>query len=184
MFGKSEDSVLIKRAIQGSEKAWLTLVKRYENRVYNHALRMSGNPDDALDILQNTFIAVFRNLESYRGEASFPTWLIRIAIFRSTDLLRKRKNLSESFEETTDQNNQDEPEHHLQHTRDNRRVLKMLQSLPLESRQIVELKFFQNFTFDEIAGQLGISSNTAKSRLYASLKKMRETAPKEIALRS
>lgn len=184
MFGKNEDKVLIQRAIQGSERAWLMLVKRYENRVYNHALRMSGNPDDALDILQNTFLAVFRNLESYRGEGSFPGWLIRIAIFRSTDLLRKRKNQSESFEETTDQNNQDEPEHHLQQTRDNRKVLKMLQSLPLESRQIVELKFFQNFTFDEISGQLGISSNTAKSRLYAALKKMREAAPREIALRS
>jgi RNA polymerase sigma-70 factor (ECF subfamily) len=49
----------------------------------------------------------------------------------------------------------------------------MLASLPNEQRQVIELKFFQNFTFDEIAGQLGISSNTAKSRLYAALKKMR-----------
>lgn len=170
--------------MKGSEKAWLALVKRYENRVYNYALRMSGNADDALDIVQDTFMAVYRNLESYRGEGAFPAWLFRIAVFRSTDLLRRRHKFSEFFEELIDQKNDNDPEPHLQQTRNNRDILNRLQTLSNDSRQIVELKFFQHFTFEEIAGQLGISSNTAKSRLYAALKKMREVAPGDKAIRS
>lgn len=183
-FGKNEESVLVRKAIKGSERAWLTLVKRYERRVYNYALRTCGNPDDAMDILQDTFVAVFRNLESYRGDGSFPAWLFRIAQFRATDLLRKRKDFFEPIEELPSQNDSLEPEAHLKSTHSNKNILTLMQSLSTDSRQIIELKFFQHFTFDEISGQLGISTNTAKSRFYAALKKMRQAAPQEIALGS
>ena len=82
MFTRKTDDQLIKSAIAGSERAWLQLVKRYEKRVYNYALRMSGNKDDAMDIMQDVLMSVYRNLMSYRGDGEFLAWLLRIVSLR------------------------------------------------------------------------------------------------------
>ncbi|MFT5101755.1 MAG: RNA polymerase sigma-70 factor (ECF subfamily), partial [Planctomycetaceae bacterium] len=82
MFSRKSDEQLIKSAIEGSERAWLQLVKRYEQRVYNYSLRISGNADDAMDIMQDVLISVYRNLNNYRGDGVFVAWLFRIASFR------------------------------------------------------------------------------------------------------
>ena len=176
MFAPKTDEQLIARALKGSERAWLTLVKRYETRLYNYALRMSGSPDDAMDILQNVFLSAYRNLETYRGDGKFVSWLFRIASFRATDFFRK-KNFKvgsiEDEEELLDEVHCNQPEFSLGSVQDNRGVIKMMSKLSSEQRHVVELKFFQNFTFDEISRQLGISPNTAKTRLYAALRIMR-----------
>ena len=90
MFSRKTDEQLIKNAKQGSERAWLQLVKRYEKRLYNHAFRMSGNADDAMDILQDVLISVYRNLDNYRGDGVFVAWLFRIASFRCIDYFRRK----------------------------------------------------------------------------------------------
>lgn len=168
-----EDIELVKRAIQGSESAWLTLVRRYENRLYNHALRMVGHPDDAMDLLQDVFLSVYRNLESFRGDAPFGAWIFRIATFRCTDHLRRRRIDQTEYEELADESGQGSPTLTLESARSNRDIVQLLRQLPNDQRQVVELKFFQHFTFEEISSQLGISTNTAKSRLYAALRKLR-----------
>ena len=176
-YERQEDGELVKAAMDGSEKAWLCLVRRYEKRVFNYALRISHNREDAMDIMQDTFLAVYRNLQSWRGDGAFPAWLFRIAVFRATDLLRKRKMTTEHFEETSDHSTQSQPEASLMRDHDNQRIMDLMQKLSSDARQILELKFFQHFTFDEIAAQLGISSNTAKSRLYAAIQRMRQSQP-------
>lgn len=70
MFERS-DETLIAQALQGKKSAWLTLVKRYEKNIYNYALRMVNNPADAMDLMQDVFIALFRNLSKFRGECPF-----------------------------------------------------------------------------------------------------------------
>ncbi|MFP6805998.1 MAG: RNA polymerase sigma factor [Pseudomonadales bacterium] len=156
----------------GSERAWFRLIKRYEKRLYNYALRMTGSPEDAMDILQDILISLYRNLPSYRGDGAFAAWMFRIASFRCTDYYRKK---GRQFATTDDVDVMDENAVDVALNIDrNRGVVTMMSSLPSEPKQAIELKFFQHFTFDEIAGQLGISSNTAKSRVYAALKKMRE----------
>lgn len=85
MLGSKSDQQLISRALEGSERAWLSLVKRYEKRLYNYAYRMGGNADDARDMLQEILMAVYRNLGAYRGEGPFPAWLFRLASFRCAD---------------------------------------------------------------------------------------------------
>ncbi len=77
------------------------------------------------------------------------------------------------FEDITDPKSQSNPAITFETAQTNDEIIGLLALLPMDQRQVIELKFFQNFTFDEIASQLGISSNTAKSRLYAALKKMR-----------
>jgi RNA polymerase sigma-70 factor (ECF subfamily) len=184
MFAPTSDEALIEHALGGSERAWLTLVKRYEKRLYNYALRMSGNPDDAMDILQDVLMSVYRNLNSFRGDSKFSSWLFRIASFRCTDYFRKASrdtwltDHADTFEETDDRAH---PENSVSLAQDNQGITRLMAALPPDQRQVIELKFFQHFTFDEIAGQLGISPNTAKTRLYAALAKMRQRSTMSLA---
>ena len=173
MLTATTDEQLVARALEGSARAWRTLVRRYERRIYNYALRMVGHPDDAADLMQEIFMGVYKNLGGYRGEAAFPAWLFRIASFRCTDYLRRRR-LHEAFDEHNgDALSPHEPELSLLATHANRDIAAALASLPPEQRHVVELKFFQGFTFEDIAVQLGISPNTAKTRLYTALRKLR-----------
>jgi len=126
-------------------------------------------------------MSVYRNLSSYRGDGVFSAWLFRIASFRCTDYYRKRARQFDSTDQTddfADENSLDGSELDV-----SQGLEKLIQELPTEQRHVIELKFFQNFTFDEIAGQLGISSNTAKSRVYAALKKMRNTGNTALLLK-
>ena len=175
MLGTVTDESLVARALAGSNSAWTKLVKRYEKRVYNYALRMVGHPDDAFDLMQEVFVGVHRNLGSFRGDGAFPAWLFRIASFRCTDYLRRRRPMEEYDDEQQGYvNGAPGPEEQTFTTHANQQIAKALNTLPDDQRQVVELKFFQHFTFDDIAGQLGISPNTAKTRLYSALRKLKE----------
>ena len=167
------DEHLAARAVKGSQAAWRALVERYETRVYNYALRMIGHPDDALDLMQEVFVGVYRNLPSFRGDAAFAAWLFRIASYRCTDYLRRRR-IHAAFDETESPAQSDsDPHTEALATHANERLAGALALLPPEQRHVVELKFFQQFTFEDIAEQLGISPNTAKTRLYAALRKLK-----------
>lgn len=173
MRGDASDEALVRRALAGSDGAWTKLVGRYERRVYNYALRMIGHPDDALDLMQEVFVGVLRNLPGYRGDGAFAAWLFRIAAYRCTDHLRSRRiavSLDEMGWDGADGGAVDTA----LPTDANQLIAKAMAALPTEQRHVVELKFFQEFTFDDIAGQLGISPNTAKTRLYGALRKLRQ----------
>lgn len=174
MLGTKSDDRLISRALAGSPDAWTGLVRRYERRIYNYALRMVGHPDDALDLVQEVFMALHRNLATFRGESSFASWLFRIANYRCTDFLRRRRVLAPLDEagELPDTHTYSDPAASAGAMTTNQLLTHAMQSLPPEQRVVVELKFFQHFTFAEIAGQLGISPNTAKTRLYTALRKL------------
>jgi len=176
MFLTDSDQQLINKALDGSQKAWVKLVRRYESRVYNYCLRMSGSNSEAMDLMQEVFLAVYRNLPNFRGQSQFLTWLFRIAANKSTDWLRSRHRVpTHSADEfSADLHESGESPHQsMQAAQTNRYIMQSLGVLPQEQRIVVELKFFQHFTFEEIAAQLGISTNTAKTRLYTALKKLK-----------
>lgn len=167
------DEQLIKKAKNGNKSAWLKLVKRYEKSIYNYGVRMTGNPEDALDLMQEVFISVYRNLPTFRSEGSFKGWLFRIASYRCVEFYRKKKpthNLDDSPEQVCEQ---PVPEQILLMQQNNRHVIEAMQRLSHEQKAVLELKFFGQFTFDEIALQLDVSSNTVKSRLYSALDKLK-----------
>ena len=171
-----DDEGLIHRALDGHEKAWVKLVKRYEKRIYNYSLRMTGATDEAMDLVQEVFLSVFRNLPNYRGDGVFAAWLFRIASNRCVDFLRRRNtnplsNTSLTEADTLGSNKFADED--LKREQGNREVLKLLSMLSNEQRQVVELKLFQNMTFDEIEGFTGVSANTAKNRFYTALQKLR-----------
>jgi len=172
MLGTASDEKLVTRALAGSNGAWHKLIKRYEQRVYNYALRMVGHPDDARDLMQEVFLGVYRNLPGYRGDGVFPAWLFRIASYRCTDYLRRRRFHTSFDEQEVGIAAPDDPHKQTLATHANQQISAALAGLPTEQRHVVELKFFQQFTFEDIAQHLGISPNTAKTRLYAALRKL------------
>ncbi len=78
MFERSDEK-LIAQALKGNKSAWVALVKRYEKGLYNYALRMVNNQADAMDLMQYVFVAVFRNLQTFRGDSPFKGWLFKVA---------------------------------------------------------------------------------------------------------
>jgi RNA polymerase sigma-70 factor (ECF subfamily) len=88
---RDADAHLVQRAREGDADALTELYRRHERRVFNLALRTLGNPWDAADVAQEAFIKAFRNLDSFKGESRFTTWLHRIVVNAAYDLLRRRK---------------------------------------------------------------------------------------------
>lgn len=168
------DERLVKLALTNNKKAWLQLVKRYEGLLYNYGLRMLGNSDDALDLMQDVYLSVFRSLSSWRQESSFKTWLMTIAHRRCVEQYRKRRDevSDEGLEEQHSTDVWHHPEQVVARQQKGQRLLQAMQQLPMEQRVVVELKFFQHLSHKEIAEQLEISLNTAKSRFYAAIEKL------------
>ena len=175
MFERS-DETLIAQALKGKKSAWLTLVSRYEKGIYNYALRMVNNPADAMDLMQDVFVALFRNLHSFRGESPFKGWLFKIAHYRCLEFYRKKRPTQsiDDVPEQEDENKATCPEQQLFLKQDSSSLITAMKLLPVKQKLVVELKFFQQCTFAEIAQQLGISTNTAKSQLYSALAKLKE----------
>ena len=173
---KQSDEKLINKALGGDKAAWLKLVKRYEKLVFNYALRMVSNPDDAMDLLQDTFLAVFRNLSTFRGDSAFKSWLLKIAHYRCIEFYRKRKSTVDinDVPEAYNEQGEDCPELSAVLMQTGSEVIAAMSQLPVNQRAVVEMKFFQHLTFDDIAHRLGVSTNTVKSRLYAALGKMKQ----------
>ncbi|REL36395.1 RNA polymerase sigma factor [Thalassotalea euphylliae] len=175
MFERSDES-LIKQALKGKKSAWASLVKRYESGIYNYAYRMVNHPDDAMDLMQDIFIAVYRNLSTFRGDSPFKGWLFKIAHYRCIEYYRKKRPL-QSIDDVPEQVDESQDaclDTGLTQGQQSQALHQAMQRLAFNQKIMVEMKFFQQFTFEEIAQQLGISTNTAKSRLYSALDKLKD----------
>ncbi len=171
------DQVLIEKAKNGDNSAFEKLVKKYEQKIYNLALRLTGNPDESGDLLQETFIKAYRSLKSFRGEANFSTWLYRIAL--NIVLMKKRKEKGKVFEsidapqftakgeitkEIPDWSNNPEAEIENKEVKD---ILnRALASLPEEYRAVLILRDIQRLSNKEVSEILKISIPAVKSRLH------------------
>lgn len=172
---KQTDEKLIKKALNGSQSSWHQLVSRYEKCVYQYAMRMTSNADDAMDLMQETFMSVCRSLHDFRGDSSFKTWVLRIAHFRCVEFYRKRKWFVDDSElEHMDADaSQSCPELAFNNQQSQRQIMQLMGQLAFEQKLIVELKVFQQQTFDVIGQQLGMSTNTVKSKFYNALSKLK-----------
>lgn len=170
MFAPS-DQRLVKRARAHHKQAWLQLVKRYEGLVFNHALRMTGNREDAMDVMQEVFISVFRNLHLWRGDSSFKTWLMTIAQHRCVEHFRRQRPQAQEdvLEHIASDDDWHNPEAVYRGQAQGQQLVRAMQALPFEQRQVVELKFFQHLTLEQIAQQTDCSVNTIKSRFYKAI---------------
>jgi RNA polymerase sigma-70 factor (ECF subfamily) len=176
------DDQIIERTLAGETDAFSLLVRRWERPIYGLSLRMLGRDEDARDVCQETFLAAFRNLRKFRGDAKFSSWLYRIALNACHTKLR-RQNIA--AEQSIDQEDEEGRKYEIADTeaeylpdrlqRDQcaTMVRRALQALPAEMRQVIIMKEYEELTFAEIAEILRVPVSTVKSRLYTGLQQMR-----------
>jgi RNA polymerase sigma-70 factor (ECF subfamily) len=157
------DEELLRRAAGGDQGAFSELVRRHEDRVFGIAIRMTHDRADALDAAQDTFVAVFRQAGTFRGDAAFTTWLYRVAVNATRDLLRKRRRLPEPTAELPER---DAPGATGEETVNLRFDLaRALVELPDEYREAVLMHDLGAIPYEEIAKITGAALGTVKSRI-------------------
>lgn len=179
---RQEEAQVIERILKGDINAYEQLVTQYEKSVYNLALRMTDNPEDAADMAQEAFIKAYNNLSSFRGDSKFSVWLYRIVSNVCLDFLRKqsrRPSVSLSVEDDDGEDVQldvpDEsmsPESQLERKLTRESVRRGLAQLPEDYRQILLLRELQGLSYDEISQVLNIGVGTVKSRIFRAREKL------------
>jgi RNA polymerase sigma-70 factor, ECF subfamily len=169
------DEELLKQFLAGDESAFTEVVRRHEDRIFALALKMTGNRTDALDATQETFILAFRRADKFRGEAAFGTWLYRIGINASKDLLRKRKRLPDLEGDEFGWHEGEPVGTTVEEFVVNRLDLKRaLAELNQDYRDAVCLHDMGGIPYEEIASLTGVSVGTVKSRISRGRKRLGE----------
>jgi RNA polymerase sigma-70 factor (ECF subfamily) len=166
----AEERRLIARSVKQDGDAFGQLVARYADHIFNLAYRMVGNRTDAEDVAQETFIAAFKALPSFRADAKFSTWLYRIAANKCTDWLRVRQAKtapSEREEEALDRAVESStPERLLSQRQVAEHLERAIERLPPLYREAFVLKHVEGLSYAEMREILGVSTDTLKMRVY------------------
>jgi RNA polymerase sigma-70 factor, ECF subfamily len=171
IFREVEDRDLIVKARRGSVEAYNLLVSRWERRVFNYLLKLTGNREDALDLAQDVFLKAYQNLGKLDDVARFAPWLYRIAHNEAYSLLRKQRPEGE----LVDEGDAPGPGSRLLPVELNIAVERALSRLSADQREAVVLKIYQGFKFEEIAEVLNCPVSTVKSRVYTALDLLKQT---------
>jgi RNA polymerase sigma-70 factor (ECF subfamily) len=175
------DEQLVELAISENPYAFGEIVKRWERKIFALCFGMLAREEEAKDAAQETFISAYRNLKNFRGDAKVSSWLHRIAVNQCLTMMRRTKTRSESF--LDDEQSADEkvfvaplnqtPARMLEQNERLEIVRQAVGSLPVDLRQIIVMKEFEEMTFQEISEILELPLSTVKSRLYTALKQLR-----------
>ena len=185
------DEQLVELAISDDPNAFGEIVKRWERKIFALCFGMLSREEEAKDAAQETFIAAFRNLKNFRGDAKVSSWLHRIAVNQCLTTMRRARSRSESFLDDEDQTaekvfiapSRQMPSRTTEQSERLHFVRQAVQSLPVDLRQIIVMKEFEEMTFQEISEVLDLPLSTVKSRLYTALKQLRmklERTPMEV----
>jgi RNA polymerase sigma-70 factor (ECF subfamily) len=172
------DGDLIARFLKGDRSAFDALFLKYQDYVYNIVYGIVGGSEEARDITQEVFVQAFRSLTSFRGGARFATWLYRIAVNRAVDGARSDKGrrwmpFMETLRATPDPS--DSPEQVLDRHEEQGMVQKALMKVPIQHRDVLVLRYYQDLSVEEIAEVLGCSVTAAKVRLHRARNHFKET---------
>lgn len=154
---------------QGNQEAFTQLVETYQRPVYNLCYRMLGDPDEAEDAAQETFLRVYKNIKHYDHKRPFSTWLLSIAAHLCIDQLRKRRMVFVSIDGTPYLDPPDGlpgPEASFYLKEDQKRVQALLKTLSPADRAAVIMYYWYDFSYDEISHSLSLTVSAVKSRLH------------------
>ena len=176
----TSDEQIVERALTGDADAFGEIVRRWERRIFALAYGMLGREEDARDATQETFMAAFRNLRGFRGEAKVSSWLHRIAVNQCITRQRRAKVRNEAaFDDETEKDAASfamplewSPSRIVEGRERTVAVRRAVNSLPVELRQVIVMKEFEELTFREIADALELPLSTVKSRLYTALRQL------------
>jgi len=166
------DAALVRRAIDGDERAMRLLWNQHSPHVDAIVCRLAGDPDLAQDLAQEVWIQIFRALPSWRGDSKFSTWLHRVAVNRSLNALRRTRRLAaveSPIEEHTVTVDHDEAARSMLAASIN----EACQQLAPGARTVFYLHDVEGYTHEEIASELGITAGGSKSQLFKARAKLR-----------
>jgi len=178
-----DDRRLIADCPGGKRDAFGELVTRYQGRLYNVAIRLVDNAEDAADVVQDTFLSAFTALSSFKGDAEFFTWLYRIA-FNTAISLKRKKRPTVSLEagraggdgsiDPDDPSEYIRPGAALERTEEDRQLHAAMARLSYEHREALVLKDIEGLKYEEMAEILGVPVGTVRSRLHRARTELRD----------
>ena len=170
-----DEKQIIEKVLAGDNNAFGELVEAYQDKVYNLALRMCGNADDAFDLAQDAFFRAWRGLSGFQFESAFSTWLFRLTSNVCLDWRRAKKRRPTVSLTTLDDEGEEvqmeirdpgkSPEELLLAAEDRAAVTKAMNELPVDFREILTLRAIDDLSYTEIAEILHLREGTVKSRL-------------------
>src|SRR5262247_2685207 len=176
----TEAAAVLARARQGDSEAFRALVERHSRSVFRLAFRMTGNEQDAEDVVQESFLRAYRQLGRFESRANFGTWLYRIVANCSVDLMRAKQSRhdmtrSESLEDSVELPAHDAPgpERLAQSAEIQARVREALGGLSPLERAAFTLRHHEGRSIDEISRTLGLGTSAAKHSVFRAVKKLR-----------
>jgi RNA polymerase sigma factor (sigma-70 family) len=171
-----QDYDLVQKALKGDEKAFARLLSRYKDTIYFMLLKMLNNRSDAEDLTIEAFGKAFKNLHQYTPTYAFSTWLFKIASNNCIDFLRKRKGTTIPLENDDDQSEMSEvakikskdlnPEEKLIRKQKAILLQKVVRRLKPHYQTLVELRYFRELSYEEIATELHLPLGTVKAQLF------------------
>jgi RNA polymerase sigma-70 factor (ECF subfamily) len=178
------DATAVALARDGDSDAFQALVDRHSRAVYRLAHRMTGNPQDAEDVVQETFLKAYKQLGRFESRANFSTWLHRIAVNCSIDLIRGRKHQEAGHDASdlealdgahggNDQRVDPSPERLMLSTEVQEKVGRAMDGLTHMERAAFVLRHFEGQSIEEISRALGLKANAAKHSIFRAVRKMR-----------
>jgi len=176
-FKQDQENGWVSASQRGDTRAFNCLVLKWEKTVYNVALRMLRNRDEAAEATQEVFLMAFRSIRRFRRDSKFSTWIYRIVLNHCLTRVKQRPPGTHLSLEDESTDSSPAPQLRVAETQvgeltrleQRKRVLAALLHLPPQQHAVIELKFFQDRTFEEIAAILEIPLSTIKSRLYSGL---------------
>jgi len=167
------DADLVRATLAGDQRAFETLVRQYEKPIYNLALRMVRDRDDAMDVVQTVFVKVYEKLDSYNEQHGFFSWLYRIAINESINFSKRSRKHDEYQSGVTAAL---APTQEAAHGADvlSGEIERAIETLKQDYRTVIVLKHFHDFSYEEMAEMLGIPEKTVKSRLFTARQLLKE----------
>ncbi len=177
----ADDNRLIADCLAGDTKAFGELVRRHQDRLYNTVFRLVENAEDALDVVQESFINAYQSLDSFKGDAQFFTWLYRIAVNTAISLKRKKRVLlripdlqGQISIEPIDPSEASRPGYALEQAEEEQKLHRALERLSPEHRVVLVMKELEGQKYEDMAETLGVPIGTIRSRLHRARLELRE----------
>lgn len=171
-----EDEELVRRAIKGDSKAYNTFVEKYRRALYYHILKMVRDKEIVDDLVQETFIKAFDNINSYNASYAFSTWLYRIATNHTIDYLRKKKlrtlSIDEPVQTKEGEMNMELPDREAETDEPMMRkqrheiLREAIQNLPEKYRRVIQMRHMEELSYQEISETLDLPLGTVKAHIF------------------